>query len=754
MTPIRIFLVLGIWFGGLLFGAPPVLGQITPAPLAASPATVAPANAAPAVAAPAAPTQKAPTQAAPAAPAAPTVSTEDLKSLVSTLEDERARAELVKHLKTLLATRAAPHEDDEQAGGALLAFLSEAVGNAGADMAAAWATLGLASRTLAQAWTKLAAFEATRAGAFHLGKIVLLFVAALFAQRTLRRLLLRPMGALAARAPESAVMRVPLLLFHAALDALPIGAFTAAAFSILPLVELPRASGLAALVLINAHIVTGLCLVAARFVLAPDAPALRILPAGDAMVAYAYRWVRRFLCVGIYGYVLSSAAPLFGLPRPLDRVALDIVGLAVAVMAAAVVLKSRAQVASWIRGEAESGGMGRMRAVLAGLWHIIALGYFAVAYVVWAAGLKGAFGGFTRGSAWTAAILAAAAILIAVAARLLGMTKLARDEPGALPPHRDARALRYRSAAMGVVRAAIFVASGIAVLEAWHFGALKALRSDLGREAGASLATILGVVFAAFFVWEAAGAAMDRRLANARSAAQQGKYRTAFPILKRFLFLALGVMVGFTLLSEFGVNIAPLLAGAGVIGIAVGLGAQNMAKDVLKGLTILLEDSIAVGDWITVAGRTGEVEELSIGSVRLRDLNGNVHIVPFSEVSTVVNMNREFGYGVLEVGVSYREDIDRAIEAVEGVVAEMRADQALGKDILGGLEMLGVAALAESAVTIRGRVKTGPLLQWKVEREFRRRIKARFDELGFEIPYPQRAVHLVAAPASPTERSV
>ena len=743
MIPIRIFLVLGLWLGGLWLGALPALGQITAAPLAASPATVAPESAAPA----------APTQRVPVAPVPQAVSNEDLTALVSTLEDARARAELVKHLKTLLAARAAPHDDEEQAGGALLAFLSETVGNAGADMAAAWATLGLASRTLAQAWAKLAAFEATRAGALHLGKIVLLFVAALLAQRALRRLLRRPMGALAARAPESVVMRVPLLLFHAALDALPIGAFAVAAFAILPLVELPRTSGLAALVLINAHIVAGLCLVAARFVLAPNAPALRILPAGDAMVAYAYRWVRRFLCVGIYGYMLSSAAPLFGLPRPLDRVALDIVGLALAGMAAAVVLQLRAQVASWIRGEAEGGSMGRMRAVLAGLWHIIALGYFAIAYVVWAAGLKGAFGGFTRGSAWTAAILAAAAILIAVAARLLGMTKLARDERSALPPHSEARAQRYRSAAMGVVRVAIFAASGIAVLEAWKLGALKALGSDLGREAGASLATILGVVFAAFFVWEAAGAAMDRRLASARSAAQQGKYRTAFPILKRFLFLALAVMVGFTLLSEFGVNIAPLLAGAGVIGIAVGLGAQNMAKDVLKGLTILLEDSIAVGDWITVAGRTGEVEELSIGSVRLRDLNGNVHIVPFSEVSTVVNMNREYGYAVLEVGVSYREDIDRAIEVVESVVAEMRADEALGKDILGGLEMLGVAALAESAVTIRGRVKTGPLLQWKVEREFRRRIKARFDELGFEIPYARRTVHLVAEPTSPTERS-
>ena len=671
---------------------------------------------------------------APAAPdaALPNVSTEDLAALLATLENDAARVAFVRQLKTLIAARAPKAEDEGPQGGALVAFFSDAVDHAGADLSGAWAALAAAPRTLMDAWARLRAFEAGGNWVRHVGLIALLLVLAGAAQFAARRLVARPMAALAARAPERVLMRLPLLLVHAVLDAVPIGAFAGAAYAILPFEDLARGPRLAAVVLVNAHILTGLALVAARFVLAPDVATLRVLPATDSRAAFAYRWVRRFAAVGVYGTMIAQATPLFGLAKPFDRVAMDAVGLVIAIMAGIVVMQVRPSVAAWIRGR-DGGGLARARAILAGAWHAVALGYIAIAYLVWAAGLKGAFGGFMRGTAWTAGILAAAAILSAVAGRLLG----AREQ--------GARTWRV---VLGGVRAVIYAGAVLAILEAWRLGALKALGGDLGRQAGASLVTIVGIVFVAILLWELAGAAMDRHVARAEGTVRQGKYRTAFPILKRILFAALAVMVGLTVLSEFGVNIAHLLAGAGVIGIAVGLGAQSLAKDILKGLTILLEDSIAVGDWVTVGGRTGEVEELSIGSVRLRDLNGHVYIIPFSEVSTVVNMNKEYGYAILEVGVSYAADVDRAIDAVREALAEIRADAAFAADVRGDLEMLGVAALADSAVVIRGRARTAPLQQWRVEREFRRRIKLKLDSLGIEIPFPQRTVHVVGDAAA------
>jgi small conductance mechanosensitive channel len=673
-------------------------------------------------------------EASPAAtPALPQVSTDDLTALLATLENDAARADFVRQLKTLIAARTPKPESEEPPGGALVAFFSSAVERTSAELASSWGALAAAPRTLGEAWARLRSFETSADSPRTVGLIALLLALAGAAQFVARRLVARPMAALAARAPERVLMRLPILLVHTALDALPIGAFAAAAYAILPLEDLARGPRLAALVVINAHVLTGLALVLARFVLAPTASTLRVLPASDTVSSFAYRWVRRFAAIGIYGTMLAKATPLFGLARPFDAVAMDVVGLVLAVMAAFLVLNIRRPVAAWIRGR-DGGGMARVRALLASGWHGIVLAYIAVAYVVWAAGLKGAFGGFMRGTAWTAVIIAVAAILSAVAGRLLG---------GA---GRDPGAARARRVVLGGIRAAIFIGAFIATLESWRLGALKSLSGDLGRQAGTSLATILGVVFIAVLLWELAGAAMDRRIARAEGTGRHGKYRTAFPIVKNILFVVLAVMVGLTVLSEFGVNITHLLAGAGVIGIAVGLGAQSFAKDILKGLTILLEDSIAVGDWVTVGGRTGEVEELTIGSVRLRDVNGHVYIIPFSEVTTVVNMNKQFGYAILEVGVSYAADVDRAIEAVREVLAEMRADPADGSDIRGDLEMLGVAALADSAVVIRGRARTGPLLQWRVEREFRRRIKLKLDSLGIEIPFPQRAVHIVGEP--------
>ncbi|MBM3540676.1 MAG: hypothetical protein FJX51_01390, partial [Alphaproteobacteria bacterium] len=351
--------------------------------------------------------------------ALPNVPTEDLAALLATLENDAARAAFVRQLKTLIAARAPKAEDEGPQGGALVAFFSDTVDHTGADLSGAWAALAAAPRTLVDAWARLRAFEADGNWARHVGLIALLLVLAGAAQLAAQRLVARPMAALAVRAPERVLMRLPLLLVHAVLDAVPIGAFVGAAYAILFFEDLARGPRLAAVVLVNAHILTGLVLVAARFVLAPGVATLRVLPATDSRAAFTYRWVRRFAAVGIYGTMVAQATLLFGLARPLDRVAMDAVGLVIAIMAGIVVMQVRPSVAAWIRGR-DGGGLVRARVILAGAWHAVALGYIAVAYLVWAAGLKGAFGGFMRGTAWTAGILAAAAILSAVAGRLLG----------------------------------------------------------------------------------------------------------------------------------------------------------------------------------------------------------------------------------------------------------------------------------------------------------------------------------------------
>jgi small conductance mechanosensitive channel len=206
------------------------------------------------------------------------------------------------------------------------------------------------------------------------------------------------------------------------------------------------------------------------------------------------------------------------------------------------------------------------------------------------------------------------------------------------------------------------------------------------------------------------------------------------------VFTVLAVMVSLILLSELGINIGPLLAGAGVVGLAVGFGAQTLVKDVITGLFILVEDTIAVGDYVEVGGHEGDVESISIRTIRLRDPAGSVHTVPFSEVGTVLNYTKDFSVAVLNIGIAYRENVDEVMKVLVDLGREMAADEKLGADIIRPLEVQGLQSLDDSAVVIRARIRVKAGTQWGMKREFNRRMKNRFDELGIEIPFPQRSI--------------
>ena len=213
--------------------------------------------------------------------------------------------------------------------------------------------------------------------------------------------------------------------------------------------------------------------------------------------------------------------------------------------------------------------------------------------------------------------------------------------------------------------------------------------------------------------------------------------------------VVLSALVVLVVLSELGVQIGPLLAGAGVLGLAVGFGAQTLVKDVITGLFILIEGTISVGDWVEVGGHEGTVESLSIRTIRLRDSAANVHTVPFSEVSSVLNYTKDFSYAVLNIGVAYRESVDEVMAVIAGIGEEMMEDAELGPDILQPIDVQGLNSLDDSAVVIRARIKTRPGRQWAMRRAFNRRMKNRFAELGIEIPFPQTTVHFGAGGDGP-----
>jgi moderate conductance mechanosensitive channel len=194
-------------------------------------------------------------------------------------------------------------------------------------------------------------------------------------------------------------------------------------------------------------------------------------------------------------------------------------------------------------------------------------------------------------------------------------------------------------------------------------------------------------------------------------------------------------------LREAGFDIGPILAGAGVIGLAIGFGAQNLVKDVISGIFLLLENQVRVNDVAIINGTGGLVEAINLRTIILRGLDGTVHVFPNGSINTLSNMTHNYSYYVFDLGVAYKENTDHVVEVVKSIASELVQEEEYKPYILEPLEVLGVDKFADSAVIIKARIKTVPIQQWFVGREMNRRIKKKFDELGIEMPFPHMSLY-------------
>ncbi|OFW88137.1 MAG: hypothetical protein A3B66_05295 [Alphaproteobacteria bacterium RIFCSPHIGHO2_02_FULL_46_13] len=261
--------------------------------------------------------------------------------------------------------------------------------------------------------------------------------------------------------------------------------------------------------------------------------------------------------------------------------------------------------------------------------------------------------------------------------------------------------------------------------------------------------TVLLVAICAALIWEAVGVYLSYILKQADDN-NQTRVKTLLPLIRNIVLSVFALLFGLVIMSEMGLNVAPFLAGAGVIGVAVGFGAQSMVKDFLTGFTIVLEDIIRVGDVVSLGGCTGSVEQITLRKVQLRDFAGVVYTIPFSQITTIQNMTKNFSYYVMDVSVDYKHNTDDVIATLKEIDQDLRADAEFKTLILEPIEIVGVDRFADNAVVIKARIKTLPIKQWAVGREFNRRMKMAFDQKGIEIPFPQRVVKMIQSPPTVT----
>ncbi|TWB18873.1 small conductance mechanosensitive channel [Nitrospirillum bahiense] len=731
-------------------------------------------------------------------PVSPPAASSQAAALLQTLQDPQRRDALIAQLKLLadanpsatsapvpapapVATPAAPaaaapaapaqESEVEMLGARVLDALSDRIEEFSEEIAAAgqalldlpkayrWLDRQMSDPRLRVQWGIL------------LGEVLLVVVAGYVARLATFWLLARPRRGLEHRQPRNWGVRLGLLLTRTLLDIVPMVAFALAAYGVQTLTHPPKPASTAALgIIVSSLLVQGATL-AARFLLSPGAPSLRLLPVGDETAHYIYIWVRRIALTAVYGYFVAQVAYQLGLPYRPYMALLKVVGLIVGIMLVILVLQNRQSVADWIRGRdpllpedphddgaleaqlaAEISGdspmvaapppaptaWGLVRRRLAEVWHILAIVYLVAIYGIWALEVKGGFGFVSRATLISVVTLIVARLLMEGIDRLIRRGFAIPDDLKRQYPLLESRANRYLPILHRGAKVVVWLVGLLTVLQAWGVDSFGWLSTPFGQRASASLLTIVLMVIFALIVWELVSGGIERYLnttdRHGRLVERSPRIRTLLPLVRNVVLVMLLVMVGLTVLAEIGVNIAPLLAGVGFLGVAVGFGSQSLVKDVITGLFILFEDTISVGDSVTLAGYTGTVEGLTIRTIRLRDDSGAVHTVPFSAVTGISNLTKDYSYFTADFGIAYATDLNRATQIMTEIGEELQSDSLFGPGILAPLEILGVSEFAEKAVKIKFRIKTRPRRQLAVGREFNRRLKLRFDAEG--IPFP------------------
>jgi small conductance mechanosensitive channel len=675
------------------------------------------------------------------------VTREDIDHLIRILQDDKARAQLIEGLRGAAGEEPAAKTETaepERPATKFLVSLGNAVTNVGKAVAQAGDFVRDFPRFYRWAHQRLADPETRDQLMLEIGQVVVILAVGSLVTFGLPLLYMNWRRRLERQAPASLWRRIPLALGHLLLRLLPIVGFWIAAMAMVAAFRPDPIATLIAVALVNAHVVTAILSLIPFLLLSPSASGLRLVKVSNAPARRLYNTISAIIGVAAYGYFAAIAMGAVGLPGPIYEFLLDLLGVVVAGLLALRVWQMRPQGADAEPQEGAQTAIERSRSWIEAVWHWPVLLYIGFALLVWLT--RGGTGilFLARATASTAFIAAVIAVVVLGVRQVHGRLEARTGRIHQRNASFGGRVKLYVHAVVWLILAAVSVIAIFAVAETWGVPVMQWLARVGGERIIGSLISIAIITAVGLVVWEVVNFGVerlvrpdDRTLEGLRRAA---RLRTLLPLFRQVSFGVLALFVVLISLSEIGIDIGPLIAGAGVVGIAVGFGAQAMVKDMLGGVSALVEDTMAVGDVVTVAGKGGVVEWMSLRAIRLRDFDGSLHTVPFSEIATVSNLTKDFAYAVFRVNVAYDADIGRVQEIIRDVMKGMRADPTYASMILEDVEVFGIDNFGDSAITVLARVKVAPAAQWSVTRGFQGLLKEAFDREGIEIPFPQRTL--------------
>ncbi len=673
-----------------------------------------------------------------------------LQGLIDTLEDPERRAIFLERLNTLRALQQNPEEDEAPvdeiqviANGltaTLMGVATRAIDSLTARLEGATAYISETPAALNAAYAAILDPDDRRVILEIVGKVIGTLIAALMAAWIMARLLARPWRHIQQRSADSMLNRILLMVVTLVLRLIPLAVFLAVAYLALPVLDPRPATRTVLLSLVYAHLIAQSIMVLGATLLAVDSPSHRPYRLADETAAYVYVWIRRITIVSVYGYFINQALLILGMNADAHSILVDTTGLLVALLFITLILQNRHAIARAIRGgDTVTGMAAQLRGTLALFWHLLAVVYIIGVYMVWATELEGGFTFLVWRTVITLAVILGARVAMIGAER--GLQKLFHLPPRLRKqyPDLERRADRYRPLVTRILRFLLMVIAVLAIAQTWGMDAAGLFASEAGRALLARILRIALIIAAGLIIWEICAALIEHKLravdGNTRRMA------TVLPLIRnivRLTIAAVGIMI---VLSELGMNIGPLIASAGVIGLAIGFGAQTLVRDLISGMFVIFEDIIAVGDWVEIGTHTGIVESMHIRTMELRDLSGNIRVIPFGEVTSVHKVANDYSYAMIIIGVAYREDVEEVITLLREIGEEMQQDPDWKYIIREPLLVDGVNDMAASSIDIRLRIKCQPLEQWGLRREFLRRTKKLFDEKGIEIPFPHQTIY-------------
>ena len=699
------------------------------------------------------------------APAAAVATPADIDALIRVLQDDAAHARLLEELRRLApppattpaatavpappaatAATPAPPTSRPDSGAGMLAVFSNALSSLGDRVAEVALAMG-SPRGIVRWFTDQSAPERQTFWTALLLYLALTVAPALAVWWSVRRLLRPATTRLEVRAAATTWWRrIPYSVLNSLLLIAPILAFALTGYALLAVLQPSEGVRLIILTALTAVIAALASNAVAKALLAPLTPGLRPLPMRNETAAYLYVWVRRTVDLLVYGYFLTQAALLLGVPPAAYAFLVRLIGLLFALLLAVLILQNRQPVQRWMAGlggeRVGPNAVRVMRERLASSWHVLALLYVGAAWAVWMLGIPGGFTLIARNTMASAVIVVITWFLVRVIGQALHGAFGVSEEIRRQYPFAAARADLYLPLTRRSIVILLQALAALAILQVWGIDILEWFTSDAGRRVlsrALHIAVILGIAVLALELSNAlVHLYLDARSGDEDHVPSQ-RIRTLLPLIRNVLIILISVMTGLVILSEIGVSIGPLLAGAGVAGVAIGFGAQTLVKDFITGVFILIEDSLHVGDVARLGNKTGVVESMTIRTVRLRDFDGTVYTIPFSSVAVIENLTKDFSYAVIDVRVAYNEDYERVVKLLKDIGHDIKADPQLGRAMLGPIEIMGLEEVTDNALVIRVRMKTRPQRQWDVRREFNRRVKVRFDKEGIEMPFPRTA---------------